>query len=392
MTNFEKTDQIVNLLLTERKRELSKNEQAILNEWLQKDKGNPTLYKSLKNDANIPVKFKILSEFDKDKAFTNFKQIADRKKKLSIYAYKKILRYAALLIPFAFAFWFIYQEIPSLITPQKSVNTEIHPGTSKAILKLADGTSINLDEEKNFNATYNGTTISNKQKEIVYKSAKKPSHSLKIEYNTIEIPRGGEYQLTLSDGTKVWLNSETVIKYPVAFSSVKREVQLTGEAYFEVTENKASPFIVTTAKMKVNVFGTSFNVRAYNNENITTTLVSGSVSINQTANLKEYKLQPNEQAIVSDQKTTIKNVIVDQYIAWKDGRILFEENTLEEIFSNLSRWYNIDVVYTNTEIKKLRFSIDLKRYDDFNEILEILELTKKVKFEIQNNTLLIMKN
>ena len=271
------------------------------------------------------------------------------------------------------------------------VRTEIKPGSSKAILKLADGTVINLEDEKELVAEFDGTIISNNNKEVVYNSSAKKVKRRKLQYNTIEIPRGGEYQLTLSDGTKVWLNSGTTIKYPVVFAKDSREVFLyEGEAFFEVTENEDSPFIVHTSKMDVNVLGTSFNVRAYSDENqLATTLVTGKVIINQPENGKEYTLIPNEQAIFSDRGIDINSVDVNKFIAWKDGRILFEENTLEEIFNDLSRWYNIDINYTNLEVKKLRFSIDVKRYDELGEILEILELTKKVKFEIEENSLRI---
>ena len=148
-----------------------------------------------------------------------------------------------------------------------------------------------------------------------------------------------------------------------------------------------------TSALKVNVFGTSFNIRAYPDEEAsTTTLVSGKVSLIQSGNHKEYNLTPNDQAIVSNLETVIQKVNVNQFIAWKNGRILFEENTLEEVFNNLSRWYDIEVDYTDEEIKNLRFSIDVRRYSEFDELLKIIGLTKKVKFEINGNRVIIKKS
>ena len=388
MLKFEKTDQIVKLLLAERKQELTKKEQLILDEWLKEDKGNKTLYNSLIVEANISAKLKILSDFNKDQAYSKFVELTKVRKTKSIY--HEVLKYAAVLIPLIFVTWFVCQTNNK--TETQLVKTEIKPGSSKAILKLADGTIVNLEDKKELIAEFEGTIISNNNKEIIYNSSGKKAKLRKLQYNTIEIPQGGEYQLTLSYGTKVWLNSGTSIKYPIAFAAGSRDVYLEeGEAFFEVTENRESPFIVHTSKMNVNVLGTSFNVRAYSDENqLATTLITGKVKISEPESQKEYTLIPNEQATVSELGISVKNVDVNRFIAWKNGRILFEENTLEEIFNELSRWYNIDVDYASPEIKKLRFSIDTKRYNEFNEILKILELTKKVEFETDNNRVIIM--
>lgn len=389
MNEFIKTDQIVKLLLIERERALTEKEKLILNEWLKEDESNKDLYNSLKNEANIPAKLKSLSEFNKDEAHASFVELTKTRKTRSIY--REVLKYAAILIPFIFITWFVYQKNNKIEPETQLAKTEIQPGTSKAILKLSDGTIVNLEDEKEQFAELDGTIISNNNKEIIYNPSGKKVKPRRLQYNTIEIPRGGEYQLKLSDGTKVWLNSETTIKYPIVFAADSREVYLEeGEAFFDVTENKERPFIVHTSKMKVNVLGTSFNVRAYSNENqLSTTLVTGKVIINQPQTGKVYTLVPNEQAIFSDQGIDIKSVAVNKFIAWKNGRILFEENTLEEIFNDLSRWYNIDVDYASVEVKKLRFSIDVERYDEFSEILGILELTKKVKFKIEENSVII---
>jgi transmembrane sensor len=388
MDDFKIIDKVVKLLIAKRDRQLSTQEQKFLQEWLEEDSGNKTLYEALTDDSKIPEKIRILSEYDKKAAFLEFKKLTAKNKIRRIYL--NVLKYAAILIPFVFATWLILRQNKNTITEIQTAKSEITAGSSKAILKLADGRVVNLEEDKDTIAELDGTIVRNSSKEIVYDAV----HSRRrnnIQYNEIEIPRGGEYQLTLSDGTKVWLNSETTIKYPVAFPKTSREVYLlNGEAFFDVTENKNSPFIVHTAKMDVNVFGTSFNVRAYSDEKeLTTTLVTGKVLIREEESKAEHILTPNEQASLTGSEMNIKKVDVNRYIAWKNGRILFEANTLEEIFNDLGRWYDIKVDFEDPATRDLRFSIDVERYDNLSEILEILELTQKVTFSINEETLMI---
>jgi len=389
MIDFKKIDTIVNLLLAERERPLTDNEKSELDAWLKEDAGNQIVFNSLKKEKNIQARLKILDGYDKEKAYSTFvRNIKNERNKKII----RFFRYAALLIPFFLSIYFIYQRL-SDIEPEIEMLSDIQPGTSKAVLQLANGSVIDLEKEDKQIKEYDGTVVQNTQNQLIYKPVDKKQEPKKIRYNLIKIPRGGEYQLSLSDGTKVWLNAETILKYPVTFSGKTREIFMEGEAFFEVAKNADWPFIVHTSALKVNVFGTSFNIRAYPDEEAsTTTLVSGKVSLIQSGNHKEYNLTPNDQAIVSNLETVIQKVNVNQFIAWKNGRILFEENTLEEVFNNLSRWYDIEVDYTDEEIKNLRFSIDVRRYSEFDELLKIIGLTKKVKFEINGNRVIIKKS
>ncbi len=390
MIDFKKTDRIVNLLLAERERSLTDHERSELDDWLKEDPGNPILFNSLKKGKDIRARLKILDGYDPEKAYTTFVR------NIKIGRNKKIIRFlryaAALFIPLFLAIYFIYRH-DSDVEPGIEMLSQIQPGTSKAILELADGSVIDLEKEDKQIKEYDGTIVQNTQNQLIYKPLDKKQETKKIRYNLIKIPRGGEYQLSLSDGTKVWLNAETVLKYPVTFSGKTREVFMEGEAFFEVARNADCPFIVHTSALKVNVLGTSFNIRAYPDEKAsTTTLVSGKVSLTESDHQKEYNLAPNDQAIISGTETVIHKVNVNQFIAWKNGRILFEENTLENIFNDLSRWYDIEVDYADEEVKELRFSIDVRRYSEFDEILKIIELTRKIKFEIDGNKATIIKN
>jgi ferric-dicitrate binding protein FerR (iron transport regulator) len=260
MTDLKKTEQITRLLIAEKQRALTSEERQILEEWLKERAANKDLYNSINNEAWIAEKLKELSAFNSNKAFLKFTKSTEKQ---SLKLLEKALRIAAVLIPFLFGIYFLFlNDKPQEVDPVVSESL-IQPGSSKAILQLADGTLIDLEKEETRIATENGAVIDNNKKEIVYHSGVPGPRQ--VEYNSIEIPRGGEYQLVLSDGTKVWLNSETSIRFPVVFSGKTRELQLSGEAYFEVAENKDIPFILHTSGIDIHVTGTAFNVRAYSN-------------------------------------------------------------------------------------------------------------------------------
>lgn len=388
---------ITDLLIAEKGRTLSAEENLVLKEWMQENKNNKDLYESLNDKAIFLSRIEELSNFDSDKAFNRFlkeTQIQNH------YNFKKILRIAAVIGPLVFGIYFLLHEkvlikdnISDSLTKDNISGSviRIEPGYSKAILKLSDGSSINLEEEERNIATEMGVNIKSNKKEVVYQSAKEQIVTKKIEYNSIYIPRGGEFHLTLSDGTKVWLNSETSIKYPVVFTDANREIQLRGEAYFEVSENKDKPFIIHTPEIDIQVTGTEFNVRTYEEEKMSiATLIDGEVSIIQKKSKEVVKLKPGYQAVIKGLDTKVKKVNTDQYIAWKNGRIYFENNPLEEILVDLARWYDVEIDYKDDKLKKLRFSIDIARYSEFNKVFELVELTKKVKFKIEKNHVTVL--
>ncbi|TRW21083.1 FecR family protein [Flavobacterium zepuense] len=246
---------------------------------------------------------------------------------------------------------------------------DIAPGRSVATLTLSDGSKVDLNSIKNGSiAKQSGTTISKTADgQVIYTNTGK---SLALQYNTIETPKGGEYQVVLPDGSKVWLNAASSLKYPTSFSSLKeRNVELTGEAYFEVAHNKAQPFRVKTAKQTVEVLGTHFNIMAYSNEAGTnTTLLEGSVKVSSGNNAKIIK--PGQEAIVR-QDIKVQEADTDAAIAWKNGRTYFKNTDIPMMMRTISRWYNVEVIYQG-EVTHELFTGGISRKSNLSSLVKIL--------------------
>ena len=216
--------------------------------------------------------------------------------------------------------------------------------------------------------------------------------SEKLAYNKVNVPRGGEYQLTLSDGSKVQLNSMSSIRFPVQFAQDCRLVELEGEAYFEVSKT-GQPFIVQTKGMKIEVLGTTFNISAYANEEYQTTLVSGSVKV-QTENGSNRILKPSEQACITpgSNQINVRNVDTAFYTSWIHGKINFKDQRLDGIMKTLARWYDMDVVYENEATKELRFGCYVNRYNEITPLVKLLEQTGRVTVTVEGKTIKIFTN
>ena len=276
-----------------------------------------------------------------------------------------------------------------LIVAGKAEN--IKPGTNQATLILNDGSVYNLTASKNLVLTEGSSEIKSEGTKLQY-TEKKGIHQ-EIKYNTLSIPRGGEFFLQLADGTKVWLNSETVLRYPVQFNGNERKVELTGEAFFEVARNEKVPFLVESGEQVIKVLGTEFNISSYKEDPlIYTTLVKGSVEV-LIKNKPEIKqtLTPNEQSSLNKVEMQISKRTVDpyQYVAWKEGRFVFQDQNLGEIMKTLSKWYNVDVVFAREDLRNIRFTGDLERYSDFGVVLRKISKTNEVRFIFENKQITI---
>lgn len=271
---------------------------------------------------------------------------------------------------------------------------DIAPGGNKAILTLANGAKISLSDATNgVLAKQSGIVISKAADgQLIYQvSAAKDGTANMPSYNTIETPKGGQYQIILPDGTRVWLNATSSLKFPTNFSTFnKREVELKGEAYFEVYKVKNQPFIVSSNRQQVEVLGTHFNINSYDDEpEIKTTLQEGTVRIhNQTS--QEFILKPGQQAQLNrNGSIAIKEVDVAENLAWKNGMTRFANEDIQTIMRMISRWYNVDVVYEG-KIPEVRFGGSVSRAMNISEILRVLELTDAVHFKVEGRRVTVM--
>lgn len=306
---------------------------------------------------------------------------------------------AVILMVISFGIYF-YTESASIPTLQyvKKQN-DIAPGSNKAVLTLADGRKISLtDATSGELAEQSGINITKAADgQLLYTISDASSASGKLEFNTIETPKGGQYQIVLPDGTKVWLNAASSLKFPVSFTSLKeRQVELVGEAYFEVAKEKAHPFIVSTEKQKIQVLGTHFNVYAYKEESaVKTTLLEGSVEVFGTSSKSDLhnkvKLSPGEQSISTNNGIEILRVDTEEAVAWKQGYFRFDDESLENIMRKISRWYNVDVYWEDDGTKKETYAAVTTRFDNVSRLLKMLEQTGDAQFEIEERIIKISK-
>ena len=272
---------------------------------------------------------------------------------------------------------------------------KIVPGQYNAVLEMADGATYQLGEQQYFLQERTGNQIKVDSTVLSYLPVNNKSGlSQDIVYNKLSVPKGGEYRIELEDGTKVWINSASRLRYPVVFSGDTREVYLEGEAYFEVRRDSSRPFIVHAGDQRVTVLGTSFGMTCYANEvNDYTTLVSGKVKVELQQGKQAFVLKPGTQVEYNKESGMVRERRVDvaEFVAWKEGKYVFKQKRLEDILSTLSRWYDFEVFYQNSEMKEVLFSGELRRFDDFNYLLQLIERTSDVKFIIDKKVVQVVR-
>jgi ferric-dicitrate binding protein FerR (iron transport regulator) len=362
--------------------QLTKDEYMALRQWIAASPENEQLMINFLKLYKREKQWDAFHSIDPKQAWA---QIVRNRRKHNIRI--TLYRYAAaacllLLLGSGFYFYFNMDTKPSLV--------ELFPnqGASKAILTLSNGKIVDLTV--NNVIVDNGAVIGRNVDNLLSYSDSINKKEEKIQYNTITVPRGGEYSLVLSDGTKVWLNAESSLRYPVGFDEKARTVELTGEAYFEVAK-KEVPFIVQAQKNQITVLGTHFNVSAYNSETMVTTLASGSVEIQSRSD--KIILQPNQQAEIGINETQIavRQVNADDYTAWATGLYRFDNTSLEDITTQLSRWYNVKIEYDSPEMKKINFTGAIVRNKSLGFALELIERISDVRFKKENDLVKVYK-
>lgn len=371
---------------------ISGKEQKLLDQWLEESPAHQKFYENVKQFYSDGSSFENKKE-DIDRAWKDVKRKTDLPKN----KYSRLIAYASFILLGALittAIYFISSKPAKQQPVIAETGTPIKPGSKKATLILDNGDVRELSENTEEILSEGGAQIKTTGNKLEYiPGTENELNREKVRFNTLEVPRGGEYFLVLSDGTKVWLNAETTLRYPVRFQNGQRKVELTGEAYFEVAENRDAPFLVTSGKQAVRVLGTKFNLSSFPEDAfILTTIVEGKVEVfpEQSPDSKQILL-PNHQSCFNKEEGKISQQKVDPYkfIAWKEGRFVFENEPLSEIMKTLAKWYNVDVIFASEKARDFRFTGNLRRYENFGEILKKIEKTNEVEFKIEGRQVIV---
>lgn len=363
--------------------ELSESEREELDDWL-KDERNKRVFSRLVDKRRIMSKMERLSEYDWQRSWGQMerKLHGRRKWRRGYWAVAAALLGVAML-----GIWMFTEEEKDI--PLMIASSRIEPGKPCAELVLPGGKIVGLRKDSsNLLLSENGNALRNKDGVLFLLSD--TSRVQKEDYSEIRTPRGGEYQVVLSDGTIVWLNSESKLRFPTMFQGKERKVFASGELYFQVAKDSLLPFRVEIEGLyEVEVLGTEFNVRAYSDLPSATTLVEGRVLVRDAD--AEVRLMPGEQVMRKDDGNglTVREVDIAPYVAWKQGYFLFENERLEDILNELARWYNVDVFFENQSVREERFSVDIRRHESFEEVLRLIERTGTVRVEIKENRVFV---
>lgn len=379
------SETIYQIILSSLASEATEEELLCLSKWLEESDANQAEYAKIQRlYQKTSLKTKEQT-YDVDKAWQNIqKQTVHKKKNISLW-----LGYAAMLaIVLSIGIVFFTNEPQTAPISKVNVNDYDQP-----TLLLENGETIKLNEGSFARQQKHITIKNDAEKKLVYETKDKIAEN-KIQNNHIIIPKGKTYQLILSDGTHIHLNSESELIYPTLFTGNKREVTLIGEAFFEVAKDKEKPFIVKANEMEINVLGTTFNVCSYaKDKTISTTLIEGSVSVR--ANQGDTQIiTPSEQFTYNKEndRTNIRTVDTELYTSWIDGKYIFKHATLDEIINKLQLWYDFTVVYQDENLKNNRYSLIAEKDIDLDKLLEVISYTSEVKLErTGTNTINIKK-
>lgn len=360
---------------------IGKEENDKLNAWRKDSPENERLFQRLSSKTLWRLGVTEISSYDEN---VGWKAVLAKTKKQRWIQWKRWSSIAAAVVVLLGAGTLGWVKI------SKERNIVPVMETKNAIrLNLASGKTYLLDSIKHIQT--GKTMMRNSGKRLVVKPQQ--SEIQQIEWSTVEVPRGTEYSLVLSDGSEIYLNSETVLRFPDQFSKEgKREIWLNGEAYFKVRRDTCRPFIVHSGGMSIEVLGTVFNVMAYENmPELQVTLVSGKVQVDERLNGGSVVLKPGEQAVYDKNQQTLKEQEVDvsYYIAWHEGLFAFRETPLMQVIETLARWYDFEAFYQNTQARELKFTGKIKRHSTLKEVLESFRQTREFDFEINGKTLII---
>ena len=350
------------------------------------------VYEQLQNGETLKAAFGEYKDYSSKKAYQSFLQKIGRmeKKERKPFISRVWWYAAAAVIVLAVGLSFYMSNFYSAVEEKRVL---IQPGTQQAQLTLPDGSIIDVDK-KEVNVVVDGVQVKYKKGVLSYQPTVTTQHEEEsteekpVKSTELVIPRGGENTVILADGTTVHLNAGSKLTYPVRFAGKRRVVALEGEAYFDVVKDETRPFIVQTHLGEVTVLGTAFNINAYTDASVYTTLVHGKVQFS-SSSIGTIILSPGEQAVVSANGSEKRMVDLDEYVGWVDGRYVFNNRPLGEIMQTFERWYDIQVYYETPHLRDITYSGSLKRYGTINSFLDALELTGDLTYKISGRNILI---
>ena len=366
------------------KGKLSPEEEVELKKRLHAHPEGEQLLARVQDERSIAAKKEMYASFSADKSWERIRKVTG--KKSSGMMYRMFWWAAVFALPLAVAASiFLVNKSKQEDRPQYIVDAYFE--SNKTMLELPGGKCIALDTVKNVTKELNDFGVTLAEGQGLDYSGLDSVMDAKVEYHKVMVPRGGEYNLKLADGTNVWMFAESEIRFPTRFEGNKREVYLSGEAYFEVHHDPVHPFYVKTKSLDVKVLGTSFNVKAYNNMDVVeTSLVEGVVSV------KDNVLRPNMQAVFHKNTGdfSYRKINGESYRLRKERVFVFDEERLDDILQEMARWYDFEIFYQNPEMADKRFGFKLEKYEHVDTLLDILELTGEVRFTMKGKTLTVM--
>lgn len=377
---------IIRLLSEYLIQEISEERSVELKNWLEEKEANRQFFEQFCADHSFRQRWKLRQQIDMNAAIAAF----DRRTGKSAFlgGRRKWLAYAGVAAVFFIVLGVSFLFKHNSVDPElRHVEAHIVPGSSRAMLILADGEKMDLGAKDSLVVRLDAQAqFTNQNNRLVYQGEKTEA----LQYNELHIPRGGEYQVVLADGTTVHLNSGSSLRYPVTFGTEKREVFLSGEAYFDVRKSTA-PFLVRVGDLTIKVYGTTFNINTHLENRIQTALLEGKVGLTVKGEEKEYLLTPSQLADfnVRSGAMDIRTADLSPYLAWTKGLFIFNNESLEQIMLTLSLWYDMDVFYQNPSLQKLHFTGCVKRYECIDQILRALTQSVGVKFIKEGKTLII---
>lgn len=370
------------------KGKLSPTESESLEKWLNEDKENRKLLESFRDNESVQKDLDFFSSVDVDQAW----------QKVAVKTQHKANRILPLLSGCAAAILLIILyfvsdpwsrlKSPDAVSSAVLIKNDIAPGNNMASLRMADGSVIKLDTVAKSVREKDGTLIAIRDGQLKYMAANTNNDDSSVLTNELRTPAGGTYQMLLPDGSKVWVNSLSSLKFPTKFSGKERLVVLTGEAYFEVAHDRSMPFKVLVNGTEVEVLGTHFNISAYGNA-VRTSLAEGAVRVTKLG--LQRSITPGEQAVAEGGNIAVSAANIDKALAWKDGMFWFEEDNMGEIMEQVARWYNVEISYRG-EASPKRFTGNVRRQAKLSQVLQMLNLVSGAGFEIDGRKVIVNFN